>query len=177
MPIRFYSKKRRPRNKLFTLLQALVLLGLMLGGYVSWPEKNTHESKSMRVVDGDTLVLDDKRIRLFGIDAPEMKQSCSRETGKYLCGQAAKEALTDFIGAQPVTCEERDIDKYGRMVAICYVGSTEINKWLVAQGHAVAYKNYTDRYNDAEEEARAAKRGIWAGGFQQPSEYRRSKKN
>src|SRR3954447_8651078 len=91
------------------------------------------------VVDGDTLEIRGTRIRLYGIDAPESGQLC-RWTGKdYRCGWQAA-ALDDLIARRPVRCEERDVDRYGRTVAGCFVGSVSLNDELVKRGWAVAYR-------------------------------------
>ncbi len=129
------------------------------------------------VTDGDTLVIRDIRIRLHGIDAPESAQTCQDKAGKdYRCGQAAALALADYIGEATVTCEPRDTDRYGRTVAVCRKGHEDLNAWMVRQGHAVAYRRYAEDYAAVEGEAKAAKRGIWAGVFEMPSDWRRAKR-
>lgn len=129
------------------------------------------------VTDGDTLVIRDVKIRLHGIDAPESAQTCERADGEaYRCGQAAALALADRIGARTVTCEPRDTDRYGRTVAVCRAGGEDLNGWLVGEGHAIAYRRYSRDYVAAEEAARAAKRGIWAGTFEEPSAWRRGRR-
>jgi endonuclease YncB( thermonuclease family) len=126
------------------------------------------------VVDGDTLTIRDLRIRLHGVDAPERGQLCRDPTGAdYRCGQKAALALSDRIGQQPVACEARDVDRYDRVVAVCFAGGTELNHWLVREGWAVAYARYSKDYVPAETEARAAQRGIWSGSFTPPEDWRR----
>lgn len=127
------------------------------------------------VTDGDTIVIHGTRIRLFGIDAPESAQLCQDAAGKdYRCGQRAALALSDRIGEAPISCEPRDTDRYGRTVAVCRKGAEDLNAWMVEQGHAVAFRRYSTAYVGQEGAARAAKRGIWAGTFEEPSEYRRT---
>jgi endonuclease YncB( thermonuclease family) len=125
------------------------------------------------VIDGDTIEIHGQRIRLHGIDAPEKGQPCFDASGKfYRCGPAAANALDEFIGISPVTCRERDADRYGRIVAACSVRGEDIEAWLVRNGHAMAYRRYSSEYIGAEQEARNAKRGIWAGTAQPPWEWR-----
>lgn len=129
------------------------------------------------VTDGDTLVIRDTRIRLHGIDAPESAQTCQDAAGKsYRCGQQAALALAERIGEGNVACEPRDTDHYGRTVAVCRKGGEDLNAWMVRQGHAIAYRRYAEDYVAAEGEAKAAKRGIWAGVFEMPSDWRRAKR-
>jgi len=124
------------------------------------------------VIDGDTIEIRGQRIRLFGIDAPESSQLCTLDEKPYRCGQQSALALADKIGERTVRCEERDIDRYKRIVAVCYVGSEDIGNWLVKQGWALAFRKYSIDYVSAEDEARVAKRGVWRGDFEMPWEWR-----
>lgn len=129
------------------------------------------------VVDGDTLDIHGTRIRLFGIDAPESKQLCLDASRRpYRCGAVAANALSDFIARRPVTCDPRDMDRYGRIVAQCSVGGVDLNAWLVGNGHALAFRQYSQTYVPAESRAQAARRGIHAGSFQAPWEFRKAKR-
>ncbi len=129
------------------------------------------------VIDADTIEIHGQRIRLHGIDAPEKGQPCFDASGQlYRCGQVAAMALDQFIGASPVSCSERDVDRYGRTVADCSVRGENIELWLVRSGHAMAYRKYSSAYIGAEQEARNAKRGIWAGSAQPPWEWRKERR-
>jgi endonuclease YncB( thermonuclease family) len=128
---------------------------------------------SAAVVDGDTLDINDYRIRLYGIDAPESAQTCRDSGGRdYRCGLSATRALSDRIAGQVVSCQARDVDRYGRVVAVCRVAGEEVNRWLTSEGWAVAYRRYSRDYVGAEEAARAGQRGLWAGTFTAPEEWR-----
>jgi endonuclease YncB( thermonuclease family) len=124
------------------------------------------------VIDGDTLEIRGQRIRLHGVDAPESRQLCQKSRRNYRCGQQAARALDARIGGRPVRCEERGTDRYGRIVAECYVGDVSLNAWLVRQGHAVAYREYSKDHIAEEAAAQTARRGIWAGTFQMPWDWR-----
>ena len=127
------------------------------------------------VIDGDTVEIRGQRIRLARVDAPESGQLCSAGDGRiYRCGQTAALALSDKIGAANVACEEMDTDRYGRTVATCTVNGEDLNRWLVSQGHALAYRQYGgDAYDAVEAEAKRAKRGIWVGSFTPPWDWRK----
>ena len=126
------------------------------------------------VIDADTIEIHGQRIRLHGIDAPESCQTCIDASGQtWRCGQRAALALQDLIGRRTVSCAERDVDRYGRIVAQCSVDGADINEWLVSQGLALAYRRYSKAYVSAEAAAAASQRGMWAGSFLAPWDWRR----
>lgn len=126
-----------------------------------------------RIIDGDTLDVDGRRVRLYGIDAPESAQPCTDAQGReYACGQRATSALAGHINRRAVACEPRDVDDYGRVVAVCRLEGEDLNGWLVAEGLAVAYRHFSTAYAAEERRARAAGRGLWAGDFTPPWEWR-----
>lgn len=130
------------------------------------------------VIDGDTIEIHGRRIRLHGIDAPENGQLCFDAANQaYRCGQMAAMALDEFIGQSPVSCRERDVDRYGRTVADCRVRGEDIELWLVRSGHAFAYRRYSSDYIGAEQEAKNSRHGIWAGHTQPPWEWRKEQRN
>ena len=129
-----------------------------------------------RVVDGDTLHVDRVRVRLHGIDAPESAQRCRTSGRLWPCGREATRALARRIGGRPVACEERDRDRYGRVVAVCTVAGLDLNRWMVAEGWAFAYRRYSRDYVAAESRARAARQGIWRGEAVAPWDWRRGKR-
>jgi endonuclease YncB( thermonuclease family) len=125
------------------------------------------------VIDGDTIDVGATRIRLHGIDAPEQDQTCDHPTrGEWACGAAVTRALADWIGGQDLRCQRTDIDRYGRIVAICWRGDVDVDGALVAQGYAFAFKRYSDRYVPQERAALAAGRGLWTSVVLRPSDHR-----
>ena len=130
----------------------------------------------VRVIDGDTLQIAGKRIRLHGIDTPEMRQFCTLNHQKWPCGVGAKEAIVALIDGQQVRCEKRDMDRYGRIVAVCFANEINLNASLVAGGWGLAYRRYSKDYVDEENEARKNHRGMWRGSFISPWEWRHQRR-
>lgn len=123
-----------------------------------------------RAIDGDSLRLAGEELRLQGLDAPEYRQSCADQAGRaFDCGRAARRALEVLLSRGIVTCEIDRVDRYGRGLARCRQGETDINATLVREGQAVAYGGYRAE----EAEAKAAGRGIWALSFERPETWRR----
>jgi endonuclease YncB( thermonuclease family) len=129
------------------------------------PALATTVSGPAKIVDGDTLEIAGKRVRLFGIDAPEATQTCDRNGQTWACGQTSAERLKGLIGDSSVTCDGNELDQYGRLVAVC-------NQAMVADGWAVAFRRYSEAYVADETRARAAKWGLWASSFEMPQDYR-----
>lgn len=126
----------------------------------------------VKVIDGDSLEIDGMRTRLDGIDAPEFFQVCSTADGQdYDCGQEAKMHLQDLIGKNAVECRcLADLDKYKRQICECFVGEISLNRTMVRDGFARAYR---DEKYDADEEFAAKKHnGIWQGKHMRPALYR-----
>ena len=127
----------------------------------------------VRVIDGDTIAIGETRIRLEGIDAPELAQTCQRKWfGTWACGTAATAALTDMIGGKPVSCEPRGLDKYGRTLAVCFLDGRDLNAQMVRQGWAWAFVKYSTSYVKEEAAAKAEGLGIWQGPSQPAWEFR-----
>ena len=127
------------------------------------------------VIDGDTIDIHGQRFRLFGIDAPESKQLCNDATGQaYRCGQVAANALYKLIGRKTVSCVKKDMDRYKRIVAQCFLQSQDLGAYLVGKGLAVAYVHYSQDYVAAERTAQSKNMGLWAGEFQMPWDWRKA---
>lgn len=122
-----------------------------------------------RLVDGDSFFMGGEEVRLVGIDAPEGRQSCTREGKSWPCGEEARRQLARLIGGRQISCRSVERDQHGRLLAICSAGAQELNREMVASGLALAYGNYEKE----EAGARAARRGLWSGEFERPREWRR----
>ena len=116
--------------------------------------------------DGDSLVVGEREIRLFGIDAPEFDQTCKRNGVSWGCGSQAANQLSALVTGRTVRCEQVGTDQYDRMLARCRVGGTDVNRTMVALGFAVAYRRYSSDYVSAELSAKGNRLGIWAGEFE-----------
>jgi endonuclease YncB( thermonuclease family) len=128
-----------------------------------------------QVIDGDSIVIGGKQIRLLGVDAPEWDQTCPSSTGKLQAGSEATAWLRSRLEARTVSCSVESKDRYGRLLATCYLDGENINSTLVAAGWAMAYRHYSERYTPQETVAKQAKKGIWIGDCAPPWEYRRKK--
>lgn len=133
-----------------------------------------------RVVDGDTLAVTSAdgvtRIRLYGVDAPETKQLCTRPDGSaWTCGVSAGDALRTMVAEAggDVHCVVLNQDRYGRDVALCDAGGYDLGSWMVERGWALAYKAYGGTaFAKPEAVARDKKAGVWASTFTPPWEWR-----
>lgn len=126
-----------------------------------------------RVVDGDTLDVGPTRVRLEGIDAPELAQTCNTASGeRWDCGKAAAAFLRAMIRQQDIACDATGSDRYRRTLATCYMGGTNINEAMVRAGLAWAFVKYSQTYIAAEADARARKVGVWQGPAEAPWNFR-----
>lgn len=143
------------------------------------PVSEDPTAQDLRVLDGDTIDLEGTRIRLQEIDAPEARQSCRNKEGEtYPCGKAATSALMLMAASGDVRCDlEPEKDRYGRALGICYAADdTDINGWLVRQGYALAYREYSERYAAQEDQARAEGKGLHSGAHVAPWDWRKGKR-
>lgn len=126
-----------------------------------------------RVIDGDTLEINGERVRLYGVDAFERDQTCGAGASTWYCGLAGADALTRRLDGRTLACEPMDTDRYGRIVARCRTGGEDIGAWMVERGMALAYREYSLDYVEAEDRARAARLGVWrTTTFTAPQDWR-----
>ena len=135
---------------------------------------NTSFADSLRVVDGDTIVLNGEKIRFSGIDTPELKQTCMYEDEKVFCGKSAKMLLVKKIGNKIPECIKEGKDVYKRTLAECFINGESLSVFLVRSGYAFAYRKYSDKFIKDEEFAKKNKLGMWAMKFQYPWDFRKS---
>ncbi|WP_248310358.1 thermonuclease family protein [Bosea sp. 117] len=124
---------------------------------------------TVHVVDGDSLEVGGERIRLDGIDAPELNQNCGPPEKAWPCGRRARAALEAAVKGREVSCRPLDTDRYGRSVSFCHAGDVDLARHMAEQGMAVALGL---TYAGAEANARRARSGIWSGPFERPAEWR-----
>ncbi|HEX2447738.1 MAG TPA: thermonuclease family protein [Methyloceanibacter sp.] len=164
-------------GKLIALVLVVILVMLIERYCVPKPEPFGPNAKIV-TLDGDTIKAGDgAEYRLFGIDAPELHQTCNEANGKsWLCGRAAKAKLTTLIKGGNVNCEARATDRFGRIVAVCSAaGVPDLGQAMVRDGYAIDLGGAAGNpYAGAETEARDAKRGIWRGTFARPSDWRQA---
>ncbi len=138
---------------------------------------NKEFSGNTFVLDGDSLKVGGKEVRLFGLDAPEYSQTCfDKKKQEYPCGQVSRDFLIGLAGGKKVNCIYAEKDKYNRFLSKCFVGKVSINEEIIKNGMAVIYNfSESDEKMDAlEAEAKAKKIGVWRGTFQAPKDYRKA---
>ena len=172
----FYTKK-----KLIILI--IISIIFFIFTYIDVRSENINKITGFaKVVDGDTIKINSKKIRLYGIDAPEKKQKCKKTyltisfmsfTKDYMCGEISTEKLIKKINKQKLNCNILDVDRYKRLIGECFKRNINLNSWMVSNGFAVAYRKYSKKYVSDEINAKNNKLGIWQGKFEMPWDYRR----
>ena len=135
---------------------------------------NISFADNLRVVDGDTIVLNGEKIRFTGIDTPELKQTCFKDGQEVPCGMTAKRLLAEKISNATVECISEGKDTYKRTLAECFVNGESLSKFLVRSGYAFAYRKYSTKFVKDEEFAKVNKLGMWAMTFQYPWDFRKA---
>ena len=134
---------------------------------------NISFADNLKVIDGDTIVLNGEKIRFSGIDTPELKQTCIYKNQEVICGVFAKMLLVEKIGNKTPVCISEGKDIYKRTLAECFVNGDSLSKFLVRNGYAFAYRKYSKKFIEDEEFARANKLGLWSMKFQYPWDFRK----
>lgn len=149
---------------------AIALLCLLFVGHVARAEQL---QAVPQIVDADTIYAGQSKIRLSGIDAPEMDQVCINAAGQnWNCGVEAKEKLQAFTRNRSWSCDLSGVDIYRRHLGTCIVDGENISRWLVRNGWALAFRRYSTAFIADEDFAREQKRGLWSGAFIAPWEWR-----
>lgn len=144
----------------------VAVLGLLLAAPAA--------AESVRVIDGDGLRIGGQSIRLWGIDAPELRQTCSQAGKPYPCGERARDALKAALGGAVPLCQVIERDRFGRSVAWCSANGHDLAARMVAEGWALDWPRYSGGAYDAQQEAaKQAGRGLWAGFFSAPWDWRK----
>ena len=131
------------------------------------------KSYEIKIIDGDTIHLNNEKIRFTGIDTPELKQTCNKNNEIIYCGIQARELLINKIGKNKVKCVREGKDQYMRTLAECFVNDLSLSKFLVREGYAFAYRKYSKKFIDDENFAKNNNMGMWSMNFEYPWEYRR----
>ena len=138
-----------------------------------------------KIIDGDTIHISKYKIRLEGIDAPEMRQKCKKEKLKisstigftfyedYYCGKESKENLEAKVYGSKIKCVSSSKDRYDRYLATCFKDKLNLNQWMVRNGYAIAYRRYSKKYISDEDFAKQNKLGLWRGKFTNPEKWRK----
>jgi endonuclease YncB( thermonuclease family) len=165
-------RSRRGRAALLVPVLLLIAAGAvsLLPGFF---DTGSAISGFARVVDGDTLAVAGRNVRLEGIDAPESRQTCHRDGVRWPCGAQATQQLSLLVQGRVVDCTPSGEDRYGRTLARCRAGGEDVAVAMVRDGWAVAYTTYSWRYLPEELRARWRGAGLWAGSFQAPEDWRR----
>ena len=132
------------------------------------------KSQDIKITDGDTIKINGEKIRFSGIDTPELKQVCVKESVKNFCGITAKQILIDKIADSKVICVSEGKDQYKRTLAECFVNDKSLSSYLVRRGYAFAYRKYSKKFIGDEDYARIKKIGMWSMKFEYPWDYRRN---
>ena len=135
---------------------------------------NVSFADNLKIVDGDTIVLNGEKIRFSGIDTPELKQTCMKGEQKVFCGMFAKMLLIKKIGNETPKCISEGKDAYKRTLAECFINGESLSVFLVRSGYAFAYKKYSKKFIKEEEFAKENKLGMWSMEFEYPWDFRKT---
>lgn len=163
-----HALRPRRRRRIVSLAASAAVLGSLW--LAAWLDPLPPRFSGAAIAaDGDSLRLGTDRIRLVGIDAPELTQVCWDASGaEWPCGRAAHRALADRVAIGSVTCQPEGTDRYGRTLARCSIAGEDLGAALVGAGLALARGGYRNE----ERAARSAGLGLWQGRFVDPRRWR-----
>ena len=172
----YFALRKNIKRKIIIFF--IILITILIFGFLFFTFQA--RADSLRIIDGDTIVLNSEKIRFSGIDTPESyyrgkKQVCYLNEKKVFCGELSTEKLKEKIGTNSITCErEKDKDFYGRTLAECFVNGESLSKFLVRTGYAFDYARYSKKkYSKDEEYAKVNKLGLWNMKFEYPWQWRK----
>ena len=131
------------------------------------------KSDEIKIIDGDTIHLNNEKIRFTGIDTPELKQTCSKNNEIIYCGIQARQLLINKIGKNKVNCVKEGKDQYKRTLAECFVNDLSLSRFLVREGYAFAYRKYSKKFIEDENFAKNNNMGMWSMKFEYPWDWRK----
>ncbi len=152
------------------LFFATVFLGILIAAKLDQINSETYSGRFF-VIDGDTLSKGEERFRLLGVDAPELAQTCLRGSESWPCGEEARRVLQRLAGPADFSCSGSSRDRYGRLLVYCSADGRDVSSEMVSAGFAVASGYF--QFSSEQAAARREARGIWAGEFEKPSQWRR----
>ncbi|MFK5980008.1 MAG: thermonuclease family protein [Rhizobiaceae bacterium] len=159
---------------MFDFIVAFSFLGAVGALVLFLTAKTEREiSGGVKIVDGDSLFVNGEEVRLRGLDAPESQQLCVIRGQQWPCGREASRHLRQLVSRKKVNCNGSNHDRYGRLLAKCYAGGLELGLTMVRDGWAVGFGDYERE----EAIAKAANKGIWAGDFDIPQDWRRHERS
>ena len=153
--------------KILTFSFFLIFLFILFQSY----EKTIYGKP--KIIDGDTIHIGKNKIRLHGIDAPERNQKCFTSNNEWDCGKESTNSLIGLINSRKVSCIILDQDRYKRDIGECYINNLNINKWMVQNGWALAYRYYSKKYVEVENLAKENNSGLWVREFENPWDFRK----
>ena len=134
---------------------------------------NDVKSYEIKIIDGDTIHLNNEKIRFTGIDTPELKQTCNKNNEIIYCGIQARQLLINKIGKNKVNCVKEGKDQYKRTLAECFVNDLSLSRFLVREGYAFAYRKYSKKFINDEDFAKKNNMGMWSMNFEYPWDWRK----
>ena len=134
---------------------------------------NDVKSYEIKIIDGDTIHLNNEKIRFTGIDTPELKQTCNKNNEIINCGIQARQLLINKIGKNKVNCVKEGKDQYNRILAECFVNDLSLSRFLVREGYAFAYRKYSKKFIEDENFAKNNNMGMWSMKFEYPWDWRK----